>query len=420
MATAAEEASGPRCYSREVPQTTMTGEPPCPPAAGDPAVAPAAQTSALRAVRRLFDAVDPATWDALAAANSWATPFSRWAFHRAWWDAYGANAHEETVVLVLADAADDAAPVGIVPLMHRHEVEARDVELHTTLRHGGGPELTAVPPDAKAIFFGASYHADYATILAAPQDMAATADALVAYVAAGGDPAHPQPWDAVDLRRLRPGDPATDALAAAFRAQELPHGWTLNVEPEEVCPVATLPAGLSLDDYFATLGKKERHEIRRKVRRAEAAGEVLLTDSATPLADLEAFIDLHQKRWGADGLFPDTAGGAQSRTFFRRLFELFGVDGPLRLAFLTVGGRRIAAGVSFETDDAVLYYNAGVDPEARELSPGVVMVERYVRRALERGARRLDFLRGNEPYKYEWGAVDETIRRLLVTRTTGT
>jgi CelD/BcsL family acetyltransferase involved in cellulose biosynthesis len=87
--------------------------------------------------------------------------------------------------------------------------------------------------------------------------------------------------------------------------------------------------------------------------------------------------------------------------------------------FLTVGGRPIPAGISFETPDAVLYYNAGVDPDARDLSPGVVMVERYVRRALAQGAVRLDFLRGDEPYKYEWGAVDEPIQRLLVRRTIG-
>jgi len=105
--------------------------------------------------------------------------------------------------------------------------------------------------------------------------------------------------------------------------------------------------------------------------------------------------------------------------FFGRLFELFGADVALKLAFLTVGDRRIAAGISFETPDAVLYYNAGVDPDARELSPGVLMVERYVRRALERGIRTLDFLRGDEPYKYEWGAVDHPIQRLLVRRTEG-
>ena len=53
----------------------------------------------------------------------------------------------------------------------------------------------------------------------------------------------------------------------------------------------------------------------------------------------------------------------------------------------------------------------------RPILPGVVMVERLVRRAIDRGAGRMDFLRGNEPYKYEWGAVDDPIQRLLVRRT---
>jgi CelD/BcsL family acetyltransferase involved in cellulose biosynthesis len=395
---------------------TLTGEPPCPPAVGDEGSL-AASSRTLRAVRRAFDRIDRSTWDALAAATPWATPFSSWAFQRAWWDAYGANAHEETLVVVGAGDPDDAAPVAIAPLMHRHEVEPGDVELRTMMRHADGAVLTPVPPDAKAVFFGASYHADYATILAAPGDLDAAADAVVAYLAGQGDPEHPDPWDVVDLRRLRCGDPAADALADAFGRREIEAGWTLNLEREDVCPVALLPGGASIDDFLGTLGKKERHEIRRKVRRAEAAGEIRLEDAADPLAELPAFIDLHQRRWGERGLFPDTPGGEQSRTFFRRLFELFGAAGPLRLAFLTVGGTRIAAGISFETPDALLYYNAGVDPEARDLSPGVVMVERYVRRALERGIGRMDFLRGDEPYKYEWGATDEPIQRLLVRRT---
>jgi CelD/BcsL family acetyltransferase involved in cellulose biosynthesis len=269
------------------------------------------------------------------------------------------------------------------------------------------------------VFFGASYHADYATLLAAPDDLPAVADAVADYLAHGGDPSHPHPWDAVDLRRLRCGDPAADALAGAFGRREAACSWTMNVEQEDVCPVVTLPAGASMDDFLATLGKKERHEIRRKVRRAEAPGELALTDSRDPLADLPAFIDLHQKRWGADGLFPPNPGGEQSRTFVRRMFELMGADGPLRLAFLTVGDRRIAAGLTFESPHGILYYNAGVDPDARELSPGVLMVERYIRRAVERGIPRFDLLRGDEGYKYEWGAADEPIQRVLVRRTEG-
>ncbi len=299
--------------------------------------------------------------------------------------------------------------------MHRHEVEPSDAADQTRMRLAAGAELTPVPGSATAFFFGGSYHADYATLLAAPDDLDAVADALAGWF---GGPAAPA-WDAVDLRRLRCGDPAGEALAAAFGRREGAAGWTLNLEREDVCPVVSLPVGGSFDEFLAGLGKTERHEIRRKLRRAEAVGPITLDRSADPLADLPAFIELHQKRWGEAGLFPDTAGGAMSRTFFRRLFELLGPAGPLVLSFVAVGGRRIGAGVHLEDGDSLLYYNAGLDPDARELSPGVLMVASYVQAALSGGFRRMDFLRGNEPYKYEWGAQDEPIQRLLVRRRVG-
>ena len=389
---------------------SLAAEPACPGRPSETAGAPPSPAAALRAERRDIARVSSAEWDRLVDATPWATPFANLAFHRAWWDAYGVNAHEETLVVVGTDDPDRI--VGIVPLMHRHEVEPGDALAHTTLRHGTHADLTPVEPTATAIFFGASYHADYATVLAASADLPAVADAVADYLIARDS----RDWDVLDLRRLRCGDPAADALAASLGAREMANGWTLNVEREDVCPVVTLPEGAGLDDFLSTLGKKERHEIRRKVRRAEAAGDVRLDDSTDPLGDLDAFIDLHQKRWGAEGLFPPTAGGEQSRVFIRRMFEAFGPDGAVKLTFLTVAGRRIAAGVHLETADGYLYYNAGVDPEARDLSPGVVMVHRYVERAIATGRRRLDFLRGDESYKYEWGAVDEPIQRLLVRR----
>lgn len=400
---------------------TLDAEPACPGTVTiDPSQAGREPTgtrprAAWRAEHRPFDAIAAATWDALAAQNPWATPFSSWAFHRAWWDAYGDNAHDETLVIVASDGPvgdPDATPIAILPLMHRHEVEPTDAATRTTMRDGHPADLTPVRPDATALFFGATYHADYATILASPADLPGVCRAFAEHLV--GRPS--ADWDVVDLRRLRCGDPTADALAAALGAHEVAQGWTLNVEREDVCPVVTLPAEATMDDYLATLGKKERHEIRRKVRRAEAVGAISLVESADPRADLDIFIDLHQRRWGDDGLFPDTAGGLQSRVFFGRLFQLLGRDGPLHLTFLCVGERRIAAGVHFETPDGYLYYNAGVDPEARELSPGVVMVHAYVQRAIDAGVRRMDFLRGDEPYKYEWGAVDEPIQRLLVRR----
>ena len=394
---------------------TLDLEPACP---GTIEIAPELGTAPsidrrLRVEPRPFGAVDRPTWERLASLNPWVTPFSSWAFHRAWWDAYGSNAHDET--LIVCDAGSER-PIAIVPFMHRHEVEPRDLETGTRMRQPSGVEITAVPDNATAIFFGASYHADYATILAAPADLPDVTAALAEhYRSTTLD--RETPWDALDLRRLRCGDPSADALLDAFACIEIEAKWTVNLEREDVCPVVTLPEGADLEGYLSTLGKKSRHEIRRKMRRAEGVGEVRLIDSTKPLDDLEVFIDLHQRKWGDKGLFKPGEGGRQSRVFFRRMFELFGVDGPLRLAFLYVGDRRIAAGITFETPDATLYYNAGVDPDSRDLSPGVLMVAAFAERALERGARRLDFLRGNEQYKYEWGAVDEPVQRLLVRRT---
>ncbi len=411
----------------------IEADPACPPAAeaairwgqatsgrGDASRARRAPDRRLVVQECRFDDVPRETWDALVDRAPAATPFSRWAFHRAWWDGYGATAHDQT--LVVSDAgstAPDALPIAIVPLMHRHEVEPSDAETRSTLRHGNDRGLTPVEPTAKAIFFGASYHADYATILAAPADLPEVARAMVGHLArtpAPGHP-HPAPWDVVDLRRLRCADPAVDVLAEAFGAAARANRWDVIREREDVCPIVTLPEGVDVDGYLDTLGKKTRHEIRRKLRRALSRGEVRLDESPDPLRDLDWFIQLHQRKWGEAGLFPANPGGDASRTFIRRLFESFGPHGTVRLRFLTVDGRRIAAGIHLDDGQTIYYYNAGVDPDARDLSPGVVLIAHVMEAAIALGRRRFDFLRGDEPYKYDWGAVDEPIQRILVRRT---
>ena len=81
-----------------------------------------------------FDDIDRAVWDRLLAVTPAATPFSRWTFHRAWWDAYGSTAHDE--YLVVSRRRDPTGPMirSIVPLMHRHEVEPEDLSTATVLR----------------------------------------------------------------------------------------------------------------------------------------------------------------------------------------------------------------------------------------------------------------------------------------------
>jgi len=365
-----------------------------------------------------FDQIPRAAWDRLVARTPSATPFARWTVHRAWWDAYGATAHDHTLVACGADSPDEIR--AIVPLMHRHMTEPEDDATATVLRRGnaraGG---TAVEATAKAVFFGASYHADYATVLADPADLPAVADALVEALSGPPDLNHgAQDWDVVDLRRLRSADPALPALEKVFRSGAQGNGWHVVREREDVCPVVTFPAG-SWDEYLDTLGKKARHEVRRKLRRAEAHGPITLKRGVPSEEAINRFIALHRARFGEEGLFPDNEGGRRAEHFVHRLAELERAEGEnAQFEGIEVfsGDWLLFVALAFDDGSTTYLYNAGIDPTAAELSPGVTGTAAYLRDRLEVGRPRFDFLRGNESYKYEWGAVDEPVERLLVVR----
>ena len=121
---------------------------------------------------------------------------------------------------------------------------------------------------------GASYHADYATILADPDDLPAVAERRRRRPRAVRPTRRTatSDWDVVDLRRLRddrPGAARARSRRSARRAAT--QGWEVVRELEDVCPVVTCPAATGTSTS-ATLDKKARHEIRRKLRRAEAVG----------------------------------------------------------------------------------------------------------------------------------------------------
>ena len=397
----------------------------------DPAPDSSHSGGSLVARRVPFEEIPREAWDRLFARTPAATPFSRWTLHRAWWDAYGATAHEQYLVCVppapryLASGRLEEPPAAadvwaIVPLMHRHEVEPEDAATATALRRRYRDAGRAVPPTAKAIFFGASYHADYATVLADPADLRAVAWAVAEALAGPPDSIYGSvEWDVVDLRRLRDDDPALPALEDAFRACAEAHGWEVCREQEDVCPLLEVPDG-GWDAYLATLDKRDRHEVRRKWRRLEAAGDARFVLEPPTRAQVDAFIELHQARWGEEGLFRQTEGGARSRRFLYRLAELEAAEpdgAQLHFGQLRVNGRAIFAAAGFDDARTTYFYNMGIAPDARELSPGVNGTAAYLRNRIEAGRRRFDFMRGDEPYKYEWGARDRPLQRLLVIRT---
>jgi CelD/BcsL family acetyltransferase involved in cellulose biosynthesis len=210
------------------------------------------------------------------------------------------------------------------------------------------------------------------------------------------------------LAGLVEGAPTLALLPRICREMGLP----CSVEEMDRAPFVSLPG--SFEEYLERLGKKERHELRRKMRRA---GELLpglsirVTRTAEELAaDLPSFVELHRKSHPAKGEFMDET----MEVFFREVAEGFLASGSLRLAFLSAKGADLASVFQFRTDGSLLLYNSGYDPVHRAANPGLVLIARCIGQAIDEGCAEYDFLRGSERYKYDLGGADRVVYRLTV------
>jgi CelD/BcsL family acetyltransferase involved in cellulose biosynthesis len=61
-------------------------------------------------------------------------------------------------------------------------------------------------------------------------------------------------------------------------------------------------------------------------------------------------------------------------------------------------------------------YNSGIDPRFSEYSPGWVLLGYLLQWAIDQKRAEFDFMRGDEDYKYRFGAVDRQVVRVLITR----
>lgn len=287
-----------------------------------------------------------ASWDtpgfALGATAPATGPFPGRVFLETWWDFESAA----TDRLLIAD--DGRA---LIPAMMRNGL----VELV------GDPEVT-------------DYHSPHGTDLAG----------ALALIAAAVPPGTPFRFDSIPHE-------AADALGAA--AAEC--GIGVARDQHEVAAVLTLPG--SFDDYLAMIGKKERHETRRKRRRFEAEiGEPRLQRVAGPEA-VRMFGEMHRKASGDKGHFMTPP----MERFFAALHERAGAVIDLLSG---ADGVPVAAAFGFEDAAAYYLYNSAYDPEASHASPGVVLIAMLIESAIAAGHTGFDFLKGDEAYKFRLGA----------------
>jgi CelD/BcsL family acetyltransferase involved in cellulose biosynthesis len=180
-----------------------------------------------------------------------------------------------------------------------------------------------------------------------------------------------------------------------------PPGWQQEVAASEPHPV------LDLRDP-GTVPKAMRDNVRHCRSRAQRAGSVAYeTATAAQLPEfLDALDRLHARRWagrGEAGVLHDPA----VRAMHREAAPQLQAAGLLRLLALRLDGRIVAVLYCLAHAGNWHDYIGGFDPAVAAISPGTLLVAHAIERARAEGAMRFDFLRGQEAYKYRWGAVDE-------------
>jgi CelD/BcsL family acetyltransferase involved in cellulose biosynthesis len=174
--------------------------------------------------------------------------------------------------------------------------------------------------------------------------------------------------------------------------------------------------GLNWEDYLASRSKHLRARIGNYERRLEREYRVafrLADDPQRLQEDLDILFWLHKARWrGERSLF----GGA-TEAFHREFAELAFHAGWLRLWFLELDGRTVAAWYGLRYAGTDSYYQAGRDPALDRKSVGFVLLMHSLRQAMADGMREYRFLRGSENYKYRFA--DRDPRLATVARTRG-
>jgi len=291
-------------------------------------------------------------------------------WQRAWWHAFGASSE-----MLLLSVRQKGELLGIAPLQ----------------RNSNGIS-----------FIGGSDVCDYMDFITRRGEEAAVFTCLLDYL---GE----MDWDRIELNSLLPRSLALSHFVPLARQR----GYQTEITQEDVSPELVLPS--NWDEYFALLTTKNRHEVRRKMRRLEKVGLTrfyAISQSEQIAQALPDFFRLFRLSAGEKADFMT----APRRVFFETLAGSLSEAGYLRLYCLELDGRRVSYAICFDYENELYLYNSAYDPASGSANVGLMLKLNCLRESIMAGKRRFDFLRGKERYKYELGGQDVPVYRCVISR----
>lgn len=216
-----------------------------------------------------------------------------------------------------------------------------------------------------------------------------------------------QSWDAVEWGELSP--------EAAALSLPIPDGCEDVQSPSSPSPVLPLPATFAA--LLESCSARHRRKLRLAQNRADrGGGATLVRAGADRWREILALLfRLHGARW-RERNEPGVLADPRLSEFHSRSAGWMAEAGLARFYALQIGGELAAAYYGFQHRGRALGYLVGFDPTHSYVSPGAILLSRAIEQAIEDGTEEFHFLRGNEPYKYAWGATEKFNSRRIFRR----
>jgi len=206
----------------------------------------------------------------------------------------------------------------------------------------------------------------------------------------------------LDLRPLKPNSTVLAHLVGI--AQD--RGYEVSCKLEDVSLELDLPH--TWNEYLSILTQKQRHEVRRKLRRLWEAGEVtyrIIEDSKSVSESIAIFLKLFRESRKDKAIFMN----AQRESFFNSLAKAMTQARLLKLGILELNALPVATVMYFDYNNDIYLYNSGYDPRYNFLSVGLISKVLCIKDSIERDRGKFDFLKGAEEYKHRLGGKEVTL-----------
>ena len=269
------------------------------------------------------------------------------------------------------------------------------------LRVADGGNLVGIAPlsveNDMAYFLGNPDVCDYQDIITIPGQAVRVMDAAIQYLAARG-------IRCLDLGSLHPDAVTLRALNTLASDDAI----TLQLSQDDVTYEMDLPS--HWDDYLMQLSSKQRHEVRRKIRRLQVHGPYayqMTADDGGLEADTGTFLKLFQLNREDKAAFMDQT----MSDYFRDLIQALAEHGMLRLYLLKIDGIDAATVLCLDYKSVRYLYNSGYNAQYHGLSVGILSKVFSIQTGIDAGCRHYDFLKGSEVYKKRLGGVQTPLYR---------